>query len=77
MAEKKERKKRERDGDQDDGRVGQIYEVNEEERGEWGEEEIWMDNEDLDPAMVKEGRREEVEFMIDKLDMFEFWKTIM
>ena len=27
---------------------------------------------ELDPEMVKEGRREEVEFMVEKLDMFEF-----
>ena len=29
-------------------------------------------DEELDPEMVKEGRKEEVEFMKDKLDMFEF-----
>ena len=31
-----------------------------------------MDDDELDPAMVEEGRREKVEFMVEKLDMFEF-----
>jgi hypothetical protein len=35
------------------------------------ERESW-DMEDLDPKLVAEGRREEVEFMVKKLDMFEF-----
>ena len=35
-------------------------------------DEEWMDDDELGLALVEEGRREEVEFMVDKLDMFEF-----
>ena len=56
-------------------RALQAFVVNEEARevdvDELGEEE-WNDEDELDPAMVEEGRREEVEFMVKKLDMFEF-----
>ena len=37
------------------------------------ENEAVRNDEELDPKMVKEGRRAEVEFMVKKLDMFEFW----
>ena len=106
----REEKKRRREGNQDDERVGVVserdesrgdgkrqcptqssatggdwtvngYVVNEEvmevDAGEDVEEE-WRseageeDEDELDPKMVEEGRREEVEFMVGKLDMFEF-----
>mgnify|MGYP000125827597 CR=1 FL=1 len=35
-------------------------------------DEEWMDDDELDSAMVEVGRREDVEFMVGKLDMFEF-----
>ena len=54
-----------------------IAELEEEDVGEefGGEEE----DDELDPEMVKEGRREEVEFMKEKLEMFEFgtWEEAM
>ena len=45
--------------------------------GETNDEEVKMPEfyekeEELDPVMVEKGRREEVEFMVKKLDMFEF-----
>lgn len=46
----------------------EILEV-EETKEEIGE---WMDSEALHPDMVEAGRREEVEFMVKKLEMFEF-----
>ena len=35
-------------------------------------DEEWMDDDELDLALVEEGRREEVEFMVGKLDISEF-----
>ena len=34
-------------------------------------EDEWNDDGELDPKMVEEERREEVELMVGKLDMFE------
>ena len=49
------------------------YSVNEEVLDiDVDENEAVRNDEELDPKMVKEGRREEVEFMVKKLDMFEF-----
>ena len=36
----------------------------------WDEEEVEEDG--LDPKMVEEGRKDEVDFMVHKLHMFEF-----
>ena len=78
--EKREYKKRQREGDQDEGRVDMVSEkvgemaVNEVEVEDMmGEEaeETW-DAEELDPKQVEAGRKEEVDFMVGKLRMFEF-----
>ena len=74
-------RKRERES-RDDGRgngsgeiggVNEMYVVNEEDEQEnhEGMEEEW-DDEELDPEQVERGRSEEVEFMVNKLNMFEF-----
>ena len=44
-----------------------VLEVEAEEEGAWGPED-----DELDPKMVEGARREEVEFMVKKLEMFEF-----
>ena len=38
----------------------------------WREAGAEVDGDELDPEQVKMGRKEELEFMIKKLDMFEF-----
>ena len=80
----REERKRKHEGDQDEGRIGQVMEhngnrrvngyiVNEEVMEvEEEEEELLEDDEELDPQGVIDGRREELEFMVDRLDMFEF-----
>ena len=85
--ERKDRKKREREGDQDEEEMGMVserneegkkvngYDVNEEilevEREDEGEGG-WMNEGELDQKLVGEGTNEEVNYMVNKLDMFEF-----
>ena len=79
--ERQDRKKREREGDQDEGReINEVkvagYVVNEEvaeikmDVEEWYEEDVNGDA--LDPGQVNLGRKDELEFMVKKLEMFEF-----
>ena len=74
--EREERKRKRDDGgaqNVDDVEVAG-YAVNEEVMN--GEAEGWrggeVDGDELDPEQVKIGRKEELEFMVKKLDMFEF-----
>ena len=81
--ERDERKKRAREIEADDAMVEQVFEEDGEKKvyGYVVNEEVleieddggeWELPEELDPRLVKEGRGEEVEFMVKKLDMFEF-----
>ena len=74
--EREERKRKRDDGgaqDVDDVEVAG-YAVNEVVMS--GEAEGWgggeVDGDELDPEQVKIGRKEELDFMVKKLDMFEF-----
>ena len=79
----REAKSKERDGGQDKGRegvdevvvAGQV--VNEELAAETAGRERWFEMEEgggdeLDEEQVKVGRKEEKDFMVDKLNMFQF-----
>ena len=76
----REAKRKERDGDQDEGRegvdevvvAGQV--VNEEVVVETEGWERWTEDgeDELDEEQVKAGRKEEKDFMVEKLKMFEF-----
>ena len=86
VLERREDRQREREGDQHEGREGgridfvqlsqserdkhvEVAAVNEEEAEEYGEEET------LIPDKVRMGRQDDVDFMVKKLDMFEFgWR---
>ena len=74
--EREERKRKREDGGAQDVDDVQVpgYAVNEEVMD--GEVEGWaraeVDGDELDPEQVKMGGKEELEFMIKKLDMFEF-----
>ena len=62
------KRKREREGDQGDGRQRDIHDV-----------DVWrgaeVDGDELDPEQVYLEKTEELEFMVKKLDMFGKWPT--
>ena len=75
--EREERKRKSDDGgaqDVDDVEVGG-YAVNEKVMN--GEAEGWrggeVDGDELDPELAKMGRKEELEFLVNKQDISEFW----
>ena len=78
--EREDRKRKAEDELEDVGNVGDNgtkingYEVNDEVLEVDGEEEYEQEDAkvELDPEEVKKGREDEVQFMVDKLGMFEF-----
>ena len=78
--EQREGRKRVREGDQDEGRIEEVAQADEMAVNELRileiDEDVEIDAEldegELDPKQVVEGRREEAQFMVKRLDMFEF-----